>query len=78
MITTYIVDLIDFDPAKREQVFDRMHSLGETGAAIKAGTQYAYMFCSNISVADVSAFLGVDVSRITDATGWDMIAWIQN
>ena len=79
MLTPYIVDLSGLDADSARYAFNMMEKQGYTGAEFKPGTQLAYMFYDNDLTPDkLSTMLRVEVSRITDATGWDMIWWLHH
>ena len=76
MLTPYIVNLASIDKEKRKSVISSMDMIGYTGVHIKPGTDYAYMFLEGTSSRDdVAATLSISAEGVTDATGWDMVAW---
>ena len=76
MLTPYIVNLAPFDKAKRQTIVSSMELMGYTGVHFKPNTNYAYMFLEGKSSKDdVATALSISAENITDATGWDMVAW---
>lgn len=78
MITPIIIDVDGLPSADRERVLDAVSRIAVTGYEFRRGTNQAVFFCEgSMSLSDVSRFISVDSSRLTDATGWEIISWLR-